>query len=291
MSGHFDALLGILSQEAVDSLERASTVSDQTAVGAYYVGKHGSDSFDGKSNAQAFLTFGAATAVASSGDVIICLDSGTYNESVSLPSGVNLFAPAATIITPGGGGSGVGCVETNGGSPYVRVGRLTPGTGETGVLQNDYAGTSNIDVDIIDARTSGASAILNLASVNAGVMMIRVRQIYVGASGYGVGSATQDSGHIHLDVGDIYLEGDNATALILITNTKIVGRIDHILEQGTRTGTVGIDVNAGTVSINVSDITADTVYDVAFGATINMFANELTGSVGGGTGTANVTTP
>lgn len=258
----------------------------------YYVGKHGNDSNAGKNPDAPFLTFGSATAAATAaGDVIWCLDGGTYNESIVLAANVSLIAPAATVTTPGGGGTGVGCVVSNGGDPYISVKKLIPGSGNSGVVQNDFAGTINVDVDVIDLRSGGVNGLLNLASVAGGVMMARCRQIYVDASGVGVGSSTQNIGHIHLDSGDIYLAGNSAIGIFLGTPTTIVGRVDHILKIGSPTGTVGIDVNSGEVSLSVSDLAADTVYDVSSGATLNLFANKLTGAVGGGTGTANVTTP
>lgn len=70
-----------------------------------YVGKHGNDSNNGRNLAAAFLTFGAATAVVPSGFTIICLDSGKYIELVSIPDGVNLFAPNATVSAPIGSGT------------------------------------------------------------------------------------------------------------------------------------------------------------------------------------------
>jgi len=291
MSGHFDVLLGILSQEAVDSLEQAGANAEKKAISTYYVGKHGSDGDDGKNFGSAFLTFGAATAVSQAGDIIVCMDGGTYNESVSLPANVSLLAPGAVITTPGGGGTGVGCIVSAGGDPLIRAKKLIPGTGNSGVVQSDNVGTINVDVDVIDLRGGGVNGLLNLASVSGGTMMARVRQIYVAAGGIGVGSSTTAVGHVHLDVGDIYLTGNSAIAVFLGTATTIVGRIDHILELGTPTTTVGIDVNSGAVNLNVGELTADTVYDVTVGATLNMFVNVLTGAVGGGTGTANVTTP
>lgn len=294
MSGHLDPLLQMLSPEAVASLEQASALAELTGprFKTWFVGKHGSNNNDGKTPAGAFLTFAKATASAASGDVIQCLDSGTYNESVNLPNGVHLFAPFAIIQSPGGGGTGVGCVMTNGGDVLVRVHRLIPGAGESGVVQKDFAGVLNLDCDYIDGRVNGGGdGLLNLSTTAGGVMMARVRSIWVPAGGVGVGDLAVNLGHTHLDVGDIYLSGDGAIGIFLATSTKIVGRVDHIVELGTHTGTKGIEVSTGTANLNVSDITADTSYNVVAGAVLNMFVNQLTGAVGPGTGTANVSTP
>jgi len=275
---------------ALDSSVSSSLIGQQ---GVFYVGKHGADTNDGRTIEGAMLTFAAATAVAASGEVIKCIDSGLYQESVVLPSGVSLWAPYCTIESPGGGGTGVGCIITNGGEVTIRAHLLTPGSGETGIVQNDYAGVLNIDCDI-DGRINGSSdGLLNLSTTAGGIMMARVRSIYVPAGGVGVGDLAVGVGHVHVDIGDIYLCGNGAVGIFLSTTSKLVGRVDHILEYpaGTYTTTKGIDVSAGVANLNVSDITADTVYDAQAGATLNMFVNNVTGAVGAGTGTKNVTTP
>ena len=73
------------------------------AESTFYVGKHGSDTNGGKNISDAFLTFGAAIIASSTGDSIVCLDAGIYNEAVSLGNR-SLFAPHATIAGPAGSG-------------------------------------------------------------------------------------------------------------------------------------------------------------------------------------------
>lgn len=63
---------------------------------AYYVGKHGVDTNGGRTLSDAFLTFGAAIAAATTGSLIICHDNGTYAETITFNQ-QNLFAPNATI--------------------------------------------------------------------------------------------------------------------------------------------------------------------------------------------------
>jgi hypothetical protein len=285
-----NSTLSVAEIAALDSAISSALISQE---GVLYVGKHGADTNDGRTVQGALLTFAQAVSLATSGEVIKCIDQGLYQESVDLPSGVNLWAPYCTIESPGGGGTGVGCIITNGGEVTIRAHKLTPGSGETGIVQKDYAGVLNIDCDFIDGRDNGSSdGLLNLSTTAGGVMMARVRSIWVPASGVGIGDLAVGVGHIHLDIGDIYLAGNSAIGIFLSTSSKLVGRVDHIVEAGgSFTSTKGIDISAGVASINVSDITADTVYDVQAGATLNMFVNSLTGAVGAGTGTKNVTTP
>ncbi len=73
------------------------------AVQLLYVGKHGNDGNAGKTNADAFLTFGAAIAAAgtpgseSAAVSIVCLDDGEYVEVLAGVSFVNIYAPLATV--------------------------------------------------------------------------------------------------------------------------------------------------------------------------------------------------
>lgn len=73
------------------------------ATNTLYVGKHGSDSNDGKSFAQAFLTIGKAitevsSPTAASPWAIRVIDAGVYDEGAeTVPAFTHLFAPAATI--------------------------------------------------------------------------------------------------------------------------------------------------------------------------------------------------
>lgn len=292
--GKIDVILNsALTASEIANLDSSISSSLITQDGVLYVGKHGSDSNDGRTVQSALLSFGQATSIAAAGETIKCVDTGLYEESVELPQDVSLWAPYCTIEGPGGGGTGVGCIITNGGDTTVRAHRLVPGAGETGIVQHDAAGVLNIDVDFIDGRPNvGKDGILNLSTSNGGVTMIRARSIWVPAGGVGIGDLAVSQGHVHIDIGDIYLVGNGAIGIFLSTASKIVGRVDHIVElSGGYTTTKGIDVSTGVASINVSDITADTAYDVQAGATLNMFANSITGSIGSGTGTKNVTTP
>ena len=70
-----------------------------------YVGKHGNDSYDGKSVERAKLTFGAAiTAAGTPADeanavTVKCADNGVYTEDIDTPIWVSIHAPGAAIDT------------------------------------------------------------------------------------------------------------------------------------------------------------------------------------------------
>lgn len=64
-----------------------------------YVGKHGNDANDGKNINNAKLTFGSAitAAFAIAPATVVCLDAGTYTENLTGQTGVDIYAPNATI--------------------------------------------------------------------------------------------------------------------------------------------------------------------------------------------------
>lgn len=255
-----------------------------------YVGKHGSDSNAGNTWELAYLTFGAATSAASSGDSIICWDGGTYNERITVPAGVNIIAPNAIFTSPGGGGTTSACFLLDN-NTFISVKEIHPGSGEVAVRKADTAGVARVEAEIIDLRTySAAIGLFNIAFAGAGVLLAKVWTMYVSANGAGVGSTTIDVGHVHLEIEDLYLAGDNARGIVQATNTEIVGRIAHILESGTPSGTLAIDINYGVANLNINTISADTAYDIATNGTLNLFVNSITGSTTGA-GTINVTTP
>lgn len=70
------------------------------SVNTYYFDKNGSDTNSGESLADAFLTIGAAITAANAQSPvwgINCVDNGTYVENLSIPAGINIWAPNATI--------------------------------------------------------------------------------------------------------------------------------------------------------------------------------------------------
>ena len=88
--------ISIVGNPAINSLTVSDITTDQEQV--LYVGKHGSDSNDGKSIERAFLTFGAAILAANSGDAIVCFDGGEYTEDLYINKHLNIFARSASLV-------------------------------------------------------------------------------------------------------------------------------------------------------------------------------------------------
>lgn len=88
-----------------DHAERTPAAgSDVEQSQVLYVGKHGSDSNNGKTPGRSFLTFGAAITAAgtpaneAAAVTIVCLDDGAYTENLTLVSYVNTYAPRARLV-------------------------------------------------------------------------------------------------------------------------------------------------------------------------------------------------
>jgi len=213
-----------------------------------------------------YATIAAAVAAASSGDTIY-IGPGTYSETVTLSTGVNLYGPGATI-------TGQVVLADDCSVKLLRVTRTASGTA---VLKSSGTGTAWVDIDEIDLTGGPALGVVNTSAT--GVIVVNVRQIHVG-TGVGVGDTTSGIGHLHIDIGDIYLTGNNSIAVGRDGTGSIVGRIDHILEDGTPTGTTGIlhTASDGEIDLFVNDLAADTAWNIGNNATLKICVLKLSGT-------------
>lgn len=263
------SVAGATVKDALDTLAPGATDN----INIFYVGKHGNDANDGKTVGKAFLTITAAIAAASSGDVIKVIDAGTYVENVTLTAGYHLDAHNAVIT---------GNLVINDGSVAI-VREISASSGIV-VAKTSGTATSYFQAEKVTATGAGTIAIGN-TGVNS-VLFVNVKQVLTAF--IGVGSNAANIGHLHLQIGDIYLTANNSIGLIKIGGTgTIVGVVQHILESGTPTGTIGIDLDGGTIDLYCHEIATDTAYDVSGGA-LNLIINNLSGVETTSGGTVNV---
>ena len=246
-----------------------------------YVGKHGNDSNDGDNIAGALLTFGAAITAATALTptqaapvAINCADSGIYVENIVVPSWVSIIAEQARIDSPGGGNT----IMVDEGA-YVRFKEIRQEAGSpAAVVRLNTSGKAHVEADdIICAGTS--IGIINFAiTATVGVLFARVGSIFV-ESGFAIGDASNE-GHMHVEVGDIYITGNNGVGISRGGAGSTICRVEHILELGTPTGTIAINVGAtGEIEIFVGTIVADTAWSVAAGGELNVFVASRTGAL------------
>lgn len=122
------------------------------SVNTYYVDKNGSDSNSGTSLGEAFLTFGAAITAANAQSPqwgITCLDHGIYSESLSIPAGIDIFAPNASIF-------GEVTFTGSSGTNYLEISNVSAvSAGNTALICG--AVTSYIQADTILGLVNGVS--------------------------------------------------------------------------------------------------------------------------------------
>ena len=240
----------------------------------YFVGKHGNDGNDGKTNDKAFLTFGAAitaaiaeTPAADNKFNIICFDAGIYAENVTVPSYVYVYAPKAEL-------NGTHTIADNTClhvySIEIAAGTAVSKTVGTGSAYFNFHGLK---------LTGSASGFL----CTAGEIEIDGSKISV-ENGYGVGSAI--TGHMHVGVNTIHVTGIGICAGIASTGELSI-TADCLYDEGV--GGTGLYVGStGTLNAQIANLDCATAYNIATaGATLNLMVASLAGTETN-SGTANV---
>lgn len=228
----------------------------------------------------------AASALLAAGAAAIridVVDGGTYTEAAQLeiPSDVHVTAPASIFI---------GTVAVSGNSSFTVNKHFAPSNDAVMVEHaGGGAGAGLYVANICDGRGVGGSltGVNNFRSSGGGGRNLFVRPgiVYVGAGGIGLGEVSVgDAGHSHLLIADLYLAGNNAVGILGASQgagaSNVIGFIDHILEIGSPTGTVGIRVNAAAAIVKLvcGEVVADTAYDVSNG-TLHLNCLKVTGTI------------
>ena len=160
----------------------------------YYVGKHGSDSNDGKSPATAFLTVGKGlteadgqTPSATNQFVVWVIDAGVYAQTdLTVSSWVTLYAPAATIQTA--------MIVEDDSYTYVRTLEYLGGGSNTRLVMkyNDGTGTAYVRADFVHSDEVAATAFL--CYLDSGTLDLHLG--YVDVLGHCFWASTTTTGHV-----------------------------------------------------------------------------------------------
>ncbi len=227
-----------------------------------YVGKHGNDGNDGKTEDKAKLTFGAAitAAAAIAPASVVCLDAGVYSEAITLQASVDIFAPEATL-------TGTIVLVDN---SSVKFRTLNVATGTSGCGKSAGTGFAFADIDEVVCLGTGIA----FAST-APTLHVRFKYISLVT-----GSALLESsgGSISAIGGDV-IYSDAGYAIVVGTgsiNAK-VGRIEC----------AGAGLSAGCLVQNTGylNLTADRIYAPWYGiwgtnGVIDVYANYIEAAVG-----------
>ena len=231
-----------------------------------YLSKAGNDSNDGLNVNTPKLTIESALTAAGllgSGTIIKIMDSGTYTASsdlISIPSGCKLDGRGATIVgylgmTAGSSVDVYAHYASTNSAPMINPSGVCYYT--TRITDSRGTGGSLTGVTIVSSGSSGA------------IIHVSIDIAYVCASGYFCkDSGLATNGHVHFRCGDIYLAGNSASGIYLEhDDANVVGYVDHILEIGSPTSTVGIFIDASLAKVRIvaGEIVCDTVYNIASG--------------------------
>lgn len=217
-------------------------------INAYFFGKHGNDSNNGKSREEAFLTIGAAiTAVNAQSPsstnmfAIFCDDGGIYIENPDLPAWTKLFAPNATAQ---------GSLAVYGNS-VIKLKQLN------GTITNAVSsGTAIIDIDILKTNTSSIG--LNISSTGCFVAA-EFDHIIVDENAIGIEADNATYNNVHFN--SLELIGANSKG-ILCQGGELNAYCNTIKEGAVVTGTTGVEATGGICNIYLAGTnTADTPFN------------------------------
>ena len=228
-----------------------------------YVSKIGNDANDGLTIDQPKLTIAAAIAVGGINYVSV-LDGGTYTENLSIGSKF-VSAPGATIV---------GTIELGASGAVIVKNHYTAADATTAVSVDNTTGYAYyICLDRLDARGVGGTFTSCDAVRNQwNSMVLHVKCPVIIGSQTAVFATNNITGHIHLDVNDIYCTGSGNVGVYADgsggNNGRIYGKVDHIINLSGATSSIGIYCNsAGSIiSLTCNEINCDTAYNVASGS-------------------------
>lgn len=241
-----------------------------------YVGKHGSDTNDGKNIGKAVLTFGKAITLASAqfpspSNVwgITCKDAGIYSENISLPSCIHLFSANATLQ---------GSISLSDDSS-VEFEKVTSTLG-TAITKSSGSGTCYIQTKKLEIDSC-----IGLSNSSSGYLNTEI-EFYKQTGGTGLQNT--GGGITHADIQDWDLYGVSPVA-VKTTNGMTNVRAANIADRGGSGTSVAFDCDGGITNALVVYSAVDTCYAVETGATLNLITANCTGTEANNGGTVNIT--
>ena len=242
-----------------------SVMADINESNIYYVGKHGNDSNDGLTIGQAKLTFQAAITAASSGDVVYCTDGGTYTENLTGASGIDIYAPNATI-------AGAHTVTTDNEWTF---GTATVATDTIGFTMNTASQEAHLTLEHLDIAAYTGSLTAGAVSL-AGKLFIDVEHVDVGANSYGLGSTSTDE--LYINFGEIDLAG-GATA-IGVAAAGDINATGRCIEDGANSGTLVYSTNvASSVHMVIAKVDLTILSNIGATPDVSLVVADLAGTL------------
>jgi hypothetical protein len=255
--------------------------SNLTQDAVIFVNKAGSDSNDGRSPEQAILTIGAAITAASAQTPsatnkieIRVLGGEEYSETLALPAYVSLNAPDATLT---------GRFSSIGDQCRIKIHKIDSPV-------QAFSGSSSIEfwVEADEVEGGDGTPSPTLQFSGGTVANLKIGKLTAPSGATRALQASNNNTVVRGTIGEINIVGaiEGIQTQNAAGSPEVRLNIGHIDDDGSGTG---ISVFTGTVDINVLRLDCDTTYTVGASGTLNMFVNELVGTVGTVSGTADVT--
>lgn len=231
-----------------------------------YVSGNGSDANSGLTRDKAKKTITAAMTAAAgvlSGAAtkaeVLVMGADAYTESFTVPADVILLAQAATVV---------GSITVSAGARVILYAHYASENNQTMMLKTG-AGGGWYSVFISDGR--GTAGTLT-GTVNANndttnsIFFLDAALMYVADTGVGIRESADGFGHIHFNVKDLYLAGNDAQGIRFQGGASDgIGYVDHILETppGGFTGTKAIHIGATSEGkIIACEVKAETAWEI-----------------------------
>lgn len=252
-----------------------------------FVSKSGDDSNDGRSPEKAKLTIAAGLAAAqvlfdASSETecfavrIEIAGAGRYEENIVVQSNMILIGLAATIV---------GQIEIQTRARVIIYAHYASQSNQTMLIKTGEGG-GWYTTFISDGR--GCDGLLN-RTTNAksettnSILFVEASLMLVAENGTGIEDSASGFGHNHFSIKDLYLAGNNAEGLRFVGGQSDgVGYLDHILEIGTPTGTIGVRVgNNSLARVIACEIVSDTAWTVAANGDLYLICPRVVGTTSG----------
>lgn len=247
------------------------TNTDVLGINVVYVGKHGNDSNNGLSNNNAFLTFGAAITYCNNNSpsssnifVINCFDPGNYEEEITVPQYVSIFAPNCRIT---------GKINVSINSNII-LNSITRGASTVGAtIELSSGGTSGrakLDINKI-YQTGSNTAILNRQTSLSLILNCDYLEI---ENGKAINDLSTDCYDIYVNIRHIHISGTGTA----ISNNSSACTISGYINNITGSSGTAIECNNGMISINNTIINVNTAYSIGSSGSVIIQSNSVTGS-------------
>ena len=233
-----------------------------------HVSKSGDDSNSGLSSRTPMLTIGAAIAQADSiqdSNIIAVYvdDAGDYEENITLPSGIHLYAPYAGLL---------GTLVMNGNCSVTLDRQFSTANSQTLVSKLGSV-VSSYRARRLEGHLHNVVTCVQNATNNS-ILFVDIDIIRVGTFGKGIQDFAAVQGHIHFKIMDLYLQGDTCRGIDAGGSSYIIGFLDHIFPIGTLSGDRALSVaNGGKLVLTAGEITATQAFDI--GETAELYLNCL----------------